>query len=147
MEKGEHVGYNFISCDREQSYLMPPSLRDWLPEDHLAWFVPDAVGQMDLSAFNAKYRSDGWGAAAHPPAMMVPLLLYAYCVGVRSSRAIERACEVDVAFRVVAANKKPDHVTISRFRRNNPAELEGLFPARYAPDSRSGARTRPARKS
>lgn len=121
------MGYNFISCNRDQSYLMPPSLRDWLPEDHLAWFVLDAVGQMDLSAFNAKYRSDGWGAAAHPPAMMVPLLLYAYCVGVRSSRKIERACEVDVAFRVVAANRKPDHVTIARFRRNNLAELEELF--------------------
>ena len=118
---------NFIPCDREQSYLMPPSLRDWLGEDHLAWCVLNAVGVMDLFAFEAKYRADGWGAAAFPPSMMVPLLLYAYCVGERSSREIERACETDVAFRVVAANRKPDHSTIARFRRNNLEELEGLF--------------------
>ena len=74
---------NLITVDREQSYLMPPSLRDWLPEGHLAWFILDAVAQMDLSAFEAKYRADGWGAAALPPSMMVPLLLYAYCVGER----------------------------------------------------------------
>ena len=121
------MAYNFIPCDREQSFLMPPSLKDWLGEEHLAWFVLDAVSQMDLSAFNAKYRRDGWGAAAFPPDMMVPLLLYAYCVGERSSRAIERRCEIDVAFRVVAANRKPDHATIARFRRKNLKELEGLF--------------------
>jgi hypothetical protein len=130
---------NFIPCDREQSYLMPPSLRDWLGEDHLAWCVLNAVGVMDLSAFEAKYRADGWGAAAFPPSMsgryrrgnvrtmMVPLLLYAYCVGERSSRVTERACETDVAFRVVAANRKPDHSTIARFRKKNLKELEGLF--------------------
>ncbi len=118
---------NFIPCDREQSFLMPPSLREWLPEDHLAWFILDAVGQMDLSAFNARYRQDGWGAAAFPPSMMVPLLLYAYCVGERSSRKIEAHCENDVAFRVVAANKKPDHSTTARFRRKNLKELEELF--------------------
>lgn len=121
------MAHNFIPCDRDQSYLMPPSLRDWLPEDHLAWFVLDAVGQMDLSAFYSKYRADGWGAAAFEPSMMVSLLLYAYCVGERSSRAIERHCEIDVAFRVVAANRMPDHATIARFRRKNLAELEGLF--------------------
>ena len=132
---------NFIPVDREQSYLVPPSLRDWLPEPHLAWFILDAVAQMDLSPFEAKYRADGWGAAAFPPSMMVPLLLYAYCMGVRSSppsmptkkvrtnvrRRIETLCETDVAFRVVAGNKKPDHATIARFRRNNLKELDGLF--------------------
>ncbi len=118
---------NFIPCDREQSYLMPPSLRDWLGEDHLAWCVLNAVGVMDLSAFEGKYRADGWGAAAFPPSMMVPLLLYAYCVGERSSRKIECACETDVGFRVVAANRKPDHSTIARFRKKNLRELEGLF--------------------
>jgi transposase len=121
------VSYNFLPCDREQQYLMPPSLREWLPEDHLAWFILDAAGQMDLSAFEAKYRADGWGAAALPPSMMVPLLLYAYSTGVRSSRKIETRCETDVAFRVVAGNRKPDHATIARFRRNNLKELEGLF--------------------
>ena len=121
------MAYNFIPCDREQSYLMPPSVADWLPEGDLAWFIVDAADQMDLSPFYANYRADGWGAAAFPPSMMVPLLLYAYCVGERSSRRIERACERDVAFKVVAANRKPDHATIARFRRDNLEELKGLF--------------------
>jgi len=121
------VAYNFIPCDRDQSFLMPPSLSDWLPEDHLAWFVLDAVSQMDLSAFRAKYRADGWGAKAFSPDMMVSLLLYAYCMGERSSRRIERACETDVAFRVMAANTKPDHSTIARFRGKNLKQLEKLF--------------------
>jgi len=121
------VAYNFIPCDRNQSFLMPPSLSDWLPEDHLAWFVLDAVSQMDLSAFRAKYRADGRGAKAFSPDMMVSLLLYAYCMGERSSRKIERACETDVAFRVMAANTNPDHSTIARFRSKNLKELEKLF--------------------
>ena len=82
---------------------------------------------MGLSRFYEKYRADGWGASAHQPSMMVPLLLYAYCVGERSSRKIERACEIDVAFRAVAANRKPDHATTARFRRKNLGELEELF--------------------
>ena len=121
------MAYNFIPCDRDQVFLMPPSLHDWVGEDHLAWFVVDAVSEMDLSAFYAKYRSDGWGAAAFTPDMMVSLLLYAYCVGERSSRKIEKLCETDVAFKIVAANRKPDHATIARFRRNNLEELEELF--------------------
>ncbi len=121
------MAYNFIPCDRSQSFLMPPSLSDWLPENHLAWFVLDACSQMDLSAFRAKYRADGWGAKAFSPDMMVSLLLYAYCMGERSSRKIERACETDVAFRVMAANTKPDHSTIARFRGNNLKQLEKLF--------------------
>ncbi len=72
------MGQNFIGCDREQELLLPPSLREWLPEDHLAWFVIDAVAQLDVSAFYAAYRVDGLGRAAHDPAMMVALLLYAW---------------------------------------------------------------------
>lgn len=72
---------NFIECDGEQVLLMPPSLREWLPEDHFAWFVLAAVEEMDLSAFYAAYRLDGHGRAAHEPAMMVALLLYAYALG------------------------------------------------------------------
>ncbi len=87
------MGQNFIACDREQELLLPPSLREWLPEDHLAWFVLDAVEQFDLTAFFAAYRVDGWGRAAHDPQMMVSLLLYAYAVGERSSRKIERRCQ------------------------------------------------------
>lgn len=84
--------------------LLLPSLREWLPEDYLAWFVLDAVAELDLEAFYAGYRADGWGRAAFDPAMMVALLLYAYVIGERSSRAIERRCREDVAFRVITAN-------------------------------------------
>jgi transposase len=72
------MAQNFIGCDREQELLLPPSLCEWLPEGHLAWFVIDAVAEMDLSAFYAAYRDDGHGRAAHDPAMMVALFLYAY---------------------------------------------------------------------
>jgi transposase len=118
---------NFIECDREQVLLMPPSLREWLPEDHLAWFVVAAVEGMDLTAFYAAYRQDGHGRAAHDPAMMVALLLYAYATGRRSSRVVERACVDDVAFRVIAANQRPDHCTIARFRQRHEHALAGLF--------------------
>ena len=95
------MAQNFLACDREQAYLMPPSLRDWLAGDQLAWCVIDAVAEMDLSAIYDDYRADGHGRAAFDPAMMVALLLYAYAVGERSSRGIERRCEIDVAFRVI----------------------------------------------
>lgn len=121
------VGFNFIGVDRDQPYLLPPSLREWLPEDHLAWFVVDAVDQLDLSGFRAGYRVDGRGGAAHDPKVMVGLLVYAYCTGVVSSRKIEQACLVDVGFRVVAGNLVPDHSTISRFRATHAEALAGLF--------------------
>ena len=118
---------NFMTCDRDQVLLMPPDLRDWLPQDHLAWFVLSAVEQMDLSQFYAAYRLDGNGRPAHDPAMMVALLLYAYARSERSSRRIERALIEDVAFRVIAANQRPDHTTIARFRKRHEAALAGLF--------------------
>ena len=118
---------NFIACDRDQELLLPPSLREWLPEDHLAWFVIDAVGQFDLAAFYAAYRADGHGRAAHDPAMMVALLLYAYAIGERSSRRIERRCLEDVATRVICANRAPDHTTIARFRQRHETALADLF--------------------
>lgn len=118
---------NFLACDREQELLLPPSLRDWLPEDHLAWFVLDVVVELDLSAFLADYRQDGWGRAAFDPSMMVALLLYAYAIGERSSRAIERRCREDVAFRVITANQVPDHATIARFRVRHEHALGAIF--------------------
>ena len=121
------MAYNLIECNREQMFLMPVSMKDWLPESHLAWFIPEAVETIDLSGFYIKHRLDGWGRAAYDPRMMVSLLLYAYCLGVRSSRQIERACEVDVAFRVIAGNLKPDYSTICRFRSENEQELGMLF--------------------
>lgn len=121
------MAYNFITADRDQTFLLPPSLKDWLPEKHLAWFVLETVEEMDLRAFAVKHREDGTGAAAFEPGMMVSLLLYGYCLGERSSRRIERLCETDVAFRVIAANLNPDHATIARFRRRHAVALEGLF--------------------
>lgn len=121
------MGYNFKTSNRDQLYLLPVSLRDWLPEGHLAWFIIDAVNQMDLRAFMMKYRSDGWGGESYDPSIMVCLFLYAYCVGERSSRRIERLCMEDVAFRLVTANLTPDHTTIARFRRRHAQALAGLF--------------------
>jgi len=121
------MGQNFIACDRDQSFLMPPDVRDWLPEDHLAWFVIGAVEEMNLDAFYGAYRANGQGRAAYEPAMVVALLLYAYARGNRSSRAIERACVEDVAYRVIAAQTKPDHATLARFVERHEAALAGLF--------------------
>jgi transposase len=121
------VAPNFLLCDRDQELLLPPSLREWLPEDHLAWFVLDAVGELDLSAFYAAYREDGWGRAAFDPRMMVALMLYAYAVGERSSRQIERRCREDVVFRVLTANQIPDHATIARFRARHEQALADTF--------------------
>ena len=121
------MGYNFLPCDRDQLYLLPPALQDWLPEGDLAWFLLDAVAQMDLGAIEETYRRDGWGQAAYDPTMMVALLLYAYCLGERSSRQIERLCERDIAFRVIAANHRPDHTTVARFRKLHETALAALF--------------------
>jgi transposase len=132
------MGQNFLSCDREQELLLPPSLREWLPEDHLAWFVLDAVEAIDLAGFYASYRADGWGRAAHDPAMMVALLLYAYALGERSSRRIERRCREDVAFRVICANRVPDHATIARFRVRHERALADTFTQVLALCGRAG---------
>ena len=121
------MAQNFLSCDREQELLLPPSLREWLADDHLAWFVVEVIDELDLATFYGAYRSDGHGRAAHDPAMMVALLVYAYAIGVRSSRAIERRCREDVAFRVIAANQVPDHATIARFRVRHETAIAELF--------------------
>ncbi|HEX5619222.1 MAG TPA: transposase [Solirubrobacteraceae bacterium] len=121
------MAQNFLSCDREQDFLMPPSVREWLPAGHLAWYLLDVIGRLDLDAFYGEYRADGSGRPAHDPAMMVALLLYAYAVGERSSRQIERRCVEDVGFRVIAANRAPDHTTISRFRKRHAERLAALF--------------------
>jgi transposase len=118
---------NFLACDREQSFLMPPDPRDWLPEGHLAWFIVETVRQLDLAPFYASYRQDGWGRAAFEPQMMLSLLLYAYARGERSSRGIECRCVEDVAYRVIAAQQAPDHATIARFRVRHEAALADLF--------------------
>jgi transposase len=121
------MAQNFLDCDREQSFLLPPDVREWLPENHLAWFVIDAVAVMDLSAFYAAYRQDGHGRAAYEPSMMVALLLYCWSRGVRSARRIEQACLEDVACRVIAAQQRPDHATIARFVVRHERAVGELF--------------------
>src|ERR671926_532649 len=121
------MAQNFVVCNRDQELLLPPSLREWLPEGHLAWFVIDAVAALDLSGFYAAYRVDGHGRPAHDPAMMVALLLYGYAIGERSSRRLERRCMEDVATRVICANQAPDHTTIARFRQRHETALAELF--------------------
>lgn len=118
---------NFLGCDREQALLLPPSLREWLGEEHLVWLVLDVVDGIDLGEFYAAYRADGHGRAAHDPAMMVALLLYSYALGQRSSRAIERRCREDVPTRVICANQAPDHTTIARFRARHQDALARTF--------------------
>jgi transposase len=121
------MGQNFLPCDRDQELLLAPSLREWLPEDHFAWFVIDSVGELDLSVFYRDYRADGRGRAAYDPAMMVALVFYAYARGERSARLIERRCVEDVAYRVIAVGSAPDHATIARFRVRHEDALAGLF--------------------
>jgi transposase len=106
---------------------LPPDVREWLSGDDLAWFVIDAVDEMDLSGFYAAYRADGHGRAACEPSLMVALILYAFATGVRSSRAIERHCRRDVAYRVIAGDLVPDHVTIARFVCRHERALADLF--------------------
>jgi transposase len=118
---------NFLSCDRDQVLLLPPSLWDWLPEDHFARFLLGVVRELDLSGFYDAYRADGHGRAAYEPSMMVALVLYAYATGERSSRRIERHCRDSVAYRVVTANVVPDHATIARFLCRHEERLAGLF--------------------
>jgi transposase len=121
------MAYNFRACDRDQAFLLPPDLRDWLPSDHLAWFVLDVVDQLDLGPFLKAYRADGHGRAAYAPRMLLAVLLYGYCTGIRSSRQIERRCQEDIAFRILAGNTTPDHVTIARFRVRHEQALAGLL--------------------
>jgi transposase len=121
------VPKNFIPCDRNQPMLMPSDLREWLPPDHLVWFVIDSVAGIDLSPFYSRHRDDGWGRAAYDPRMMVTLLLYAYAIGVRSAREIERRSLQDAAFRIITANHRMDHATICRFRTRHRAALAELF--------------------
>lgn len=117
----------FKAYHPEQILLLPPSLKSWLPEDHLAFFVSDVVDQLDLSETMKAYEGDGRGQPAYHPAMMVKLLFYAYCVGVPSSRKIETKTHEDVAFRVIAADQHPDHDTIAEFRSRHLKALSGLF--------------------
>lgn len=111
----------------EQDLLLPPSLRDWLPENHLAYCVSDVVDQLDLAAIESVYEADDPGQPPYHPRMMTKILVYGYCVGVFSSRRIQKRLTEDVAFRVLAAGNEPDFRTISDFRKNHLQALKELF--------------------
>ncbi len=111
----------------EQDLLLPPSLREWLPEHHLAYFVSDLIDQLDLSAITTVYEDEERGYPPYHPVMLTKVLVYAYCVGVFSSRKIQRRLAEDVAFRVLAAGNEPDFRTIADFRKTHLTALQGLF--------------------
>jgi transposase len=111
----------------EQDLLLPPSLRDWLPENHLAYFVSDLIDQLDLSAITAGYEDEERGYPPYHPVMLTKVLVYGYCVGVFSSRKIQRRLQEDVAFRVLAAGNEPDFRTIADFRKRHLSALKGFF--------------------
>jgi transposase len=111
----------------DQDFLLPPSLQDWLPEGHLAYFVSDMVDQLDLSAITTVYEGNDRGYPPYHPVMMTKVLVYAYCVGVFSSRKIQRRLLEDIAFRVLAAGNAPDFRTIADFRKIHLVALTGFF--------------------
>jgi transposase len=122
------VGYNFAGGgDDDQVFLLPPDPRDWLPPGHLAWAVRRAVRELDLAPFVSAYRADGQGRAAYHPQVMVALVVYCYCKGIRSSRAIEMATFDDVGARVICAGLHPDHATCARFVTRHAGPLKGLL--------------------
>lgn len=121
------MAYSYVPVDRDQPFLLPPDMREWLPASHLVWFVIDVVARVDTSVLHDRHPNDGVGRRAYDPDMLLALLVYAYCTGQRSSRQIERLCQVDVAYRVICANRVPDHTTIARFRQDHDRMAMSLF--------------------
>ena len=121
------MGKSYRPYYPDAELLLPPSLRDWLPEDHLVYFVSDLVDQLDLSAITTVYEDEERGYPPYHPAMLTKVLVYAYCVGVFSSRRIQQRLVEDVAFRVLAAGNHPDFRTIADFRKTHLAALRGFF--------------------
>src|SRR5713101_161428 len=123
------MGQVFYPYEPDQTLLLPPSLRDWVPEGHLAHFVSDTVDELDLTALYARYeqREDGRGQLAYEPRLLLKLLIYAYAVGLFSSRKIAKAVEDLVPLRYLAAGQLPSHRTLARFRQENLEQFQGLF--------------------
>ena len=117
----------YLPYDPDQQLLLPAALQEWLPDDHLAYFISDVVDQLDLSDITARYEGERRGGPPYHPRMMVKVLLYGYCIGVASSRRIAQRLHEDIAFRVLAANNTPDFRTISDFRKDHLGALSGLF--------------------
>lgn len=123
------MAYHYIGGDRDQLFLLPVSMRDWLAEGHLAWFVIDVVEQVDTGALHARHPNDGPGRPAYDPDMMLALLFYAYATGQRSSRRIEASCRTDAAYRVICGEVVPDHATIARFLVDHEQAIKDVFVA------------------
>ncbi|WP_433281663.1 transposase [Micromonospora sp. CA-244673] len=121
------VGYNFISCSPDDSAPIRHDVRGWLPPQHLCWHILKVVGELDLSGLLRGHRADGQGAAAYPPQVLLSLVLYCYCKGVRSTRKIEAACLNDVGCRIITGNQQVDHATVARFLRRHREGLNALF--------------------
>ena len=121
------MALHYVGGERDQLFLLPVSMRDWLDEGHLAWFVIDVVERVDLTKFHARYRLGGAGRPPYDPKMMLALLFYAYATGMRSSRRIEAACRTDAAFRVIAGGAAPDHSTLAEFVVAHEAAIKDVF--------------------
>jgi transposase len=132
------MGQNFVTAEPGQLFLLPPDARQWLPERHLAWAVLEAAGELDLVPFTAWYRADGQGRPAYHPRLMVGLVMYCYCKGIRSSRAIEMATFDDVGARVICGNCHPDHATVARFVTRHEGPVKGLLVASLVACARQG---------
>jgi transposase len=121
------VARTYRPVDRDQEFLLPPVMTDWLPADHLVWFVIEAVNRLDTSAFHEKSKLGGVGRRGYDPDMLLTLFVYAMAHGESSSRRIERLCHTDVAFRIICAQDVPDHTVLARFRKDHQAALTGLL--------------------
>jgi transposase len=132
------MGQNFVTGDRDQLFLLPPDAREWLPGRHLAWAVLEAAGELDMAPFTAWYRADGQGRPAYHPRLMVGLVMYCYCKGIRSSRAVEMATFDDVGARVICGNTHPDHATVHRFAAHHEQAVKGLLVASLAACAKQG---------
>jgi transposase len=132
------MGQNFVTAEHDQLFLLPPDARDWLPGRHLAWAVLEAAGELDLAPFTGWYRADGQGRPAYHPGLMVGLVMYCYCKGIRSSRAVEMATWDDVGARVICGNLHPDHSTVARFVTHHEQAVKGLLVASLAACAKQG---------
>ncbi len=122
------VARNYLQgADLDQGFLLPVDMRDWLPQDHPVWFFSDVVASLDLAQFEAKNRRGGVGRAGYDPRRLLAVMLFGYAFGQRSSRTLERLCQQDVAFRILAGGLSPDHTTIARFRALHETAVEGVF--------------------
>jgi transposase len=132
------MGRNFVAGGQGQGFLLPPDVREWLPERHLAWAVLEHAGELDFGPFLGWYRADGQGRPAYHPRMMVSLVMYCYCKGIRSSRAVEMATFDDLGARVICGNLHPDHATVARFIRRHERAVKGLLVQSLAVCAREG---------